>query len=407
MTLAELITYRYKISMLDCPMIKDAVNEVLTEINTIVGSADVDQSHTLSTLELSKHTISNELSQMHHNLAVLRSKIDALIDSQKPQYFKRSQDIYNDTVIDDPQIVLDRQTFDKLLSDEEVNEVFYSRVRLHSNWKYPGLEIRPALGHITEIMKDCDPLYLVDLDHRFFQGVKDLWTPQYQRRLRYYTVDETDSEILVDLPIGQFGCIVAVDFFNRRPMSLIEKWLREFYTKLRPGGTVIFTYNNCDLPAGALAFEKNSGCYTPESDLTRLCAQIGFKVHQSFNLNKNISWLEIQRPGELATIRGGQSLAMIKEILSSPAMPKDPDPMPPPTELELVTARAKELGIAISADMSVSALKDQILIEEKKKELDYYRSLAVKLKIDSPSNIRYGYSLETLKKLVKKWRNKK
>jgi len=407
MTLTDLITYRYKISMLDCAVIKDAVSETLTEINNIIGSENVDMEQTLSASQVNKDNVMNELSQLHHNLAVLISKIDAMIDSQKPTYFKQSQDIYNDTVIDDPQLVLDRQVFDKLLSDEDVAQVFLSRVRLYSNWKYPGLEIRPALGHITEVMKDCDPLYLVDLDQKFFSGVRDLWTPEYQRRLRYYPVIETADEILEDLPTGQFGCIVAVDFFNRRPMALIEKWLREFYSKLRSGGMAIFTYNNCDLPSGAQAFEKNSGCYTPESDLTRICTQIGFHVVQSFNLNKNVSWLEIQRPGELDTIKGGQTLAMIKEILSDPLAPKDPDPVPPPTELELLTAKAKKLGIRIIPEMSLTNLKDLILVEEKKKELDYYRSLAVKLKIDSPSNIRYGYSLETLKKLVKKWRDKK
>jgi hypothetical protein len=42
---------------------------------------------------------------------------------------------------------------------------------------------------------------------------------------------------------------------------------------------------------------------------------MGFKILASFDLEHNVSWIEIQRPGKIDTLRGGQSIAEIKNLL--------------------------------------------------------------------------------------------
>ena len=54
--------------------------------------------------------------------------------------------------------------------------------------------------------------------------------------------------------------------------------------------------------------------------LKKHCESIGFKIISEYNGEKEAdwcaSWLELQRPGELTSLRGGQNLAEIKQIIN-------------------------------------------------------------------------------------------
>jgi SAM-dependent methyltransferase len=193
-------------------------------------------------------------------------------------------------------------------------EFFQSRIKLYSNYKWPAIEIRPGMGEITECLVACDPLYLVDTDPGLFKHVKKSWTPEYQKRLRYYTVSESDRYIFNQLPKQQFGIIVAVNFLNFRPMRIIKQYLHECFALLKPGGHFVFTYNNCDYPIGVDNFENSYYCYTPGRQVAELCKQAGFRIAASFDLENNVSWFELQRPGKLTSIRGGQTLGKIQTL---------------------------------------------------------------------------------------------
>jgi hypothetical protein len=79
--------------------------------------------------------------------------------------------------------------------------------------------------------------------------------------------------------------IVAVDYFNFRPLRLIEKvscW--NVAHALRPGGVAIFTFNNCDYPIGVDNFQNLYYTYTPGHLVKDACTNIGFKILASFDL---------------------------------------------------------------------------------------------------------------------------
>jgi SAM-dependent methyltransferase len=222
--------------------------------------------------------------------------------------------VYQEGINDSADYILDRHNFKKLLYQQETLDFFSGRIRDLGHWKWPAMEIRPAHGEISQHLVACDPLYLVDTDPELFKHVKKMWNPEYQRRLRYYTVSESDRRIFHQLPQFQFGLIVAVDFFNFRPLDLIERYLLEIYQLLRPGGMVIFTYNNCDYPIGVDNFENSYYCYTPGRHVKAMAEKIGFRVAASFDLENNVSWLELQKQGTKSSLRGGQTLGRISSI---------------------------------------------------------------------------------------------
>jgi hypothetical protein len=76
----------------------------------------------------------------------------------------------------------------------------------------------------------------------------------------------------------------------------------------------IFTYNNCDYPIGVDNFENSYYCYTPGRHVQAMAEKIGFRIASSFDLENNVSWLELQKAGTKTSLRGGQTLGRISSI---------------------------------------------------------------------------------------------
>jgi hypothetical protein len=55
-------------------------------------------------------------------------------------------------------------------------------------------------------------------------------------------------------------------------------------------------------------------CYTPKRLIVAVAESHGLELVNSHDASGDVSWLEFVRPGELETLRGGQSLAKIIAI---------------------------------------------------------------------------------------------
>jgi hypothetical protein len=85
---------------------------------------------------------------------------------------------------------------------------------------------------------------------------------------------------------------------------------------LRPGGTIIFTYNNADMPAAAAYAENYFMTYVPESVLVPMAESIGFETIYLYNCEPAYSIIELRKPGELRSIKVGQTVGEIKHIIN-------------------------------------------------------------------------------------------
>jgi SAM-dependent methyltransferase len=213
---------------------------------------------------------------------------------------------------DSADYILDRALFKSLIYKDHIKDYFNSRVGLLSSWKYPGIFIRPEHGEYVNKMTASDPLYIVDQTAELLEPATKLWNDTYQNRVRYKIINEDRDTIFKNFPEGQIGLVVAMNFMNYKPIEIIKQYLLELFDLLRPGGSFIFTYNNCNYPLAVKNFEKALYSYTPESLILPMCKLVGYEVIESYNdIETSVSWLELKKPGKLKTQRGGQCLGKV------------------------------------------------------------------------------------------------
>jgi len=192
---------------------------------------------------------------------------------------------------------------------DSVQKEIESRIALRTDWKYPTLEIGCRDGEWTRYLVAGDPLYLTDVHQEFLDSAIKDYPIEYQRRTRPYLIKNGDYSIL---PQNQFGFIFSWNYFNYLTVDSIKSALKQAYSLLRPGGVFMFSYNNGDMPAGAAYAESYFMSYVPKSLLIPACQQAGFEIVYSKDCEPAISWVELQKPGELSTVKAHQALGIIK-----------------------------------------------------------------------------------------------
>lgn len=191
---------------------------------------------------------------------------------------------------------------------EGVDLLLLNRINLHSSWKYPALEIGCRDGEWTKYLVASDPLYVADVHDDFLNSTSRQFTPEYQIRLRKYFIENNK---IIGLPENQLGFIFSYNFFNYLSLDSIRQYLNQAIKWLRPGGSMLFTYNNADLSASAGHAEGYFMTYVPKSLLIPLCESAGFEVTITQDFLPSTSWIEIKKPGELKTVKLHQVLGRI------------------------------------------------------------------------------------------------
>jgi hypothetical protein len=254
-------------------------------------------------------TIVQEFQQAQTALDDLKAGVREQIKTLEPEYYQNSQRLYEEEMCyETNEYILNR----RLSIDPNSRLLITGRLLQYTDWRLPGLIIRPGREKFIEDLVPLDPLYLVDSHQELLDPAIQGFTPQYQRRLRPYIVNDYEhADALWQLPVNQFGFIFAYNYFNYKPMKVLKWYLDSMMNKLRPGGVAIFTYNNCDWAHGVALTEQSFMCYTPGREIQAYCDQIGFETLSVNRGQGDAAWMEIRKPGEIQSIRGGQSLAKI------------------------------------------------------------------------------------------------
>lgn len=194
---------------------------------------------------------------------------------------------------------------------EGVGEIINGTIGLYVDWRYPGLEIGCRDGEFTKHLVGCDPLYITDVHQEFLDSTMNSHTAEYQRRLRPYLIQNSDMS---KLPVGQFGFVFSWNFFNYLSLDSMNKYLTQCFELMRPGGVIMFSYNNADLASPAAYADSYFMSYAPKSELIPLCEKIGFEVISTTDIEPAISWAELRKPGDLKLVKAHQVLGEIKWV---------------------------------------------------------------------------------------------
>jgi SAM-dependent methyltransferase len=245
-----------------------------------------------------------------------------------------------------------------LWANSEVTSVVQSRISSYSSWQYPGLqlncrylqvvsenEMKPlsefkmkyvdARDHINSMVAS-DPLYLASSNMSDLNRIISTYPDVYQRRVRIYDITNFD---LSPLPQSQFGFILCWDFLNYVLFDRIESYFRSIFNLLRPGGVLMFSYNNCDMESSATLVDSKQACWANSDQMKKLAQIVGFEIVATYDLESKFtstptwtildetipdphrhdwetngwtSWIEVRRPGTLTTIKLGQAMGIIQ-----------------------------------------------------------------------------------------------
>lgn len=309
MKLSSLINYRNELHNLDLRSMEKTVEDELKKVLYLADHQSVTFSNINSQLHQQEQHIYESIAEFKNSIKTLSQNLDQLINEMEQPYFVESYRLYdqemgNETVDD----VKNRTTN----PSESTLNFYRNRISRYVGWQHSAMIIRPGFECFINDLVSCDPLYLVDVKHELLQPAVSQYNDLYQQRLRNYVVTErNDENILTRLPDSQFGLIVAYNFFNFRPFEVIRKWLTEILAKLKPGGTLLLTFNDCDRDKAVMLVERRFCCYTPGRLVTQLSETLGYEVVFQWHDDGPTTWLELRKPGTLHTIRGGQTLAKI------------------------------------------------------------------------------------------------
>lgn len=309
MKISELAHYRELLESLRPASIR---RTIYTEMDNVIETVERNPSQLPSYLQQLQTARNQALQATHDFDQGLDRMLEDLLERIKalePQYLAQSYQWY--------ERAMERDTVDYVLNRrfsiaDDRRDYIKSRVMAHSDYHYAGMIIRPGLEDWIEHMVACDPLYVIDTNHDMFVPTKEKFNELYQSRLRYYAIREGSDQSMMDqLPNNQFGFCLAYNFFHYKPFEIMRAYLREIYDKLRPGGVLAMTYNDCDRKGAVELAERSFTCYTPGRMILAICESVGFVIEQNYRLDAAVNWVELRKPGHLVSLRGGQTLAKI------------------------------------------------------------------------------------------------
>lgn len=308
MKLSEIVAYRERLQSLHNQNPELIAREHFGPALHEVASCDIQFTTLFAQLDQDYKSIIDSMRQFGHTLDSILEEINQIIDSMQPAYFAESYRLYYDHMRkDSDELILNR----RFSLPPASLELIKARIMSFSDWHHPAMIIRPGLEDWIDSLVACDPLYLVDQNYDLLEPAMARYSAEYQKRLRKYLVDEDREDLLQDLPQSQFGFVLAYNLLNYKPLEIIKSYLRGVYGCLRPGGVFACTINDGDKTGGVQLAERYFMCYTPCSMIEPLATNLGYVVRRIYHIDASNTWIELEKPGTMPSLRGGQALAMI------------------------------------------------------------------------------------------------
>jgi SAM-dependent methyltransferase len=304
----------------------DALNEKLNSLR--LGQSITDTCHELNTILSSNQSVTefvahekiqqaiHQINQLNTQFEGIKNQLSTAVDDihQQIDLLLPTVNVSSDVPYKKQFKVADNNIYRNFVMSTEISHCVKSRIYQISDWHFSGMQLGCRNAEYTAELVSCDPLYLCDFEQRSIDYVSDQFNDIYNRRLRKYLLAD---HRLGHLPQNQFGFIFSWMFFNFVDLNELQLYLLELFKTLRPGGVLMFSYNNGDKIESARLFESGMMSFIPKRKLLSVCGDLGFDIIDSFDFSnsdhqiKTISWIELRKPGQLSTIKRSQAQGLI------------------------------------------------------------------------------------------------
>ena len=286
----------------------DSVNP-LGDIEKTVTNSDIIGSSFKDPVVKEMRLVDQSLKSFVKSIKELKQKTLNSICNSESSYFQNSQELFQGMRHD----TVDHISKRKIAMSATSAAIFEQRLKIYSDWQSAGLIFRPIHLDSLPQLVSLDPVYFVDTDPGLITPLMKNFHEDYSRRIRTYVVNEySDQAFFSQLPKEQFSIVAAQTFLNFKPLEVINKIITEVFDLLKPGGAFVFTYNNCDFYGAVDLAERSFACYTPGRLIKEHASKIGYNISFDYTEPNVTSFLELTKPGSRTSIRGGQTLALIK-----------------------------------------------------------------------------------------------
>jgi hypothetical protein len=309
MKLSQLISLRNYLRETNVLGIEKTADQELAKVLHAIQTHPIQISDFAQALKSQQLVIKNNFFEHDSILREMIQQVDKLIADQEPAWFAESYRLYEEEMCHEtPEYILKRHS----PMSTESRIALQTRLLNYTDWQHAGMIIRPALETFVYDMVSFDPLYIIDEKYELLEPLILKFPAQYQRRLRPYVIDERKNDSMMGkIPDSQFGMCLVYNLFNFRPLEVLKRYLVEIYQKLKPGGVLIMTFNDCDREKAVMLVESSFACYTPGYLVEDLVRSLNYEILYSWNDGGPSTWLELRKPGTLTTLKGGQSFAKV------------------------------------------------------------------------------------------------
>lgn len=306
MNLYQLVTLRNQLQLAyNTSLIKQEIASNHTRLTELIKDTDENLSTKILDITEQNTNLYTYLDEITSQVSSLLVEIQSQIDELATKLFTNNYEL--ELTCNAIERVRDVR---KIAPDEQFELALSQRINLYSNWQYPALEIGCRDGEWTKYLVASDPLYIADSFEEFLVSAVQQFPELYQGRIRKYKIVENCK--IKNLPDNQFGLIFSYNYFNYLSLDSIKQYLNQAMVWLRPGGKIVFTYNNADLPSAAAYAESFFMTYVPKSILLPMAESIGFETVYTYDHEPAFSIVEFQKPGNLKSIKLSQTMGEMK-----------------------------------------------------------------------------------------------
>jgi len=164
---------------------------------------------------------------------------------------------------------------------------------------------------MTIHMKSADPLYVTDVSQNFLFSTKNQFNEIYKKRIRAYLQKRENFTEFNYLPQNQFKFILAWNVFNYYPEHELKEILKSCWDLLRPGGDIMFSYNDCEYLPCVTKFAYGSGSWITEKSIIKILTDLGYEINSIVHADGEVHWVEACKAGELGSVKVHPSIGKI------------------------------------------------------------------------------------------------